>query len=243
MASVEVTCERDQTPTRLTCVECKVPICPQCLVRTPVGMKCERCGAEPGAATFRGQRRQTRLIALAVTVVVAGVLLFLPRLFASDDPAEPVTGDPLANAPPNAQGPARFAGVGQEARDGDLSFTVTSIDCGPTEIAGNTTRIAQGKFCLLALTLRNVGRGPIRFAGPAQMLQDGQSRRFGPDTAATAAHPANAGRDFLALTVNPGNEVSGVLVFDVATDVMPTVATLRAGPGGPGALVMLQPPR
>jgi hypothetical protein len=66
------------------------------------------------------------------------------------------------------------------------------------------------------------------------MLQDDQNRRFGPDTAATSGHPANAGRDFLALTINPGNEVSGVLVFDVAVDVTPTVATLRATPGGPG---------
>lgn len=242
MASVEVTCERDGETTRLTCVECHAPICPRCLVRTPVGMKCHQCSAEPGAAVFRRRRRQTRLVALAVVAFVAATLIVLPRLLSGPETPENAGTDPLVGGPPNPQGPARFAGIGQEARDGDLAFTVTSIDCGATEVVGTVTRIAQGKFCLLALTMRNVGRGPIRFTGPAQMLEDAQSRRFGPDPAATSAHSANAGRDFLALTVNPGNEVAGVLVFDVATDVTPTVATLRAGPGpGPGAFVNLQP--
>ena len=43
----------------------------------------------------------------------------------------------------------------------------------------------------------------------------------------------------LTPVINPGNELSGVLVFDIPLEDKPTTATLHAGPGGFGAIVML----
>ncbi|MDQ4098639.1 MAG: DUF4352 domain-containing protein, partial [Actinomycetota bacterium] len=136
------------------------------------------------------------------------------------------------------------ARIGQEARDGDLAFTVQRLDCGATEIgAGGGVRTAQGRFCVVDLDVKNFGRSPATFLGRLQMVLDGQSRRFEPDPTATEAHPGNAGRDLTSVVVNPGNELKGVLVYDVPDGVVPVVAALRVSPRGPGTYVNLEPPR
>lgn len=234
----DLTCERDGTSTRLTCVQCATPICPLCLVRTPVGMKCAVCGSEPGALLRPRKPLWMKLAPFGVIVLVA-LVIALPKIIDGSGSSPDTTIDALSGNP-RPQPPAGFGTMNQEVLDGSLSFTVTSIDCGATQVTGGpSTRTAQGKFCVLALTLRNTGRTPVTFQGRAQMLQDTQQRTFGPDTAATAAHPANAGRDMLAPVVNPGNELSGVLVFDVPADVTLVGVSLRSGPTGRGAFVRL----
>lgn len=43
MDSAPLTCEAHGQPTRITCVDCGKPVCPKCLVRTAVGIKCASC--------------------------------------------------------------------------------------------------------------------------------------------------------------------------------------------------------
>jgi len=232
----DLTCERDGTSTRLTCVRCATPVCPLCLVRTPVGMKCATCGAEPGALLRPRKPVWVRLAPLAVVALVA-VVLALPRIMgggSTGDGAQDLANDPVGGNP-RPQPPVNFGVIGQEVLDESLGFTVTSFECG----AADAARAAQGKFCVLALSIRNTGRSPVTFVGRGQTLQDSQQRTFGPDTAATAAHAANAGRDLLAPVVNPGNELRGALVFDVPVDVAIVGVSLRASPAGPAAFVRL----
>ncbi len=73
-----MTCARDGTPTQLTCTRCEAPICPRCLVRTDVGLRCEACTDTRTAAS--APRRATRSLVtggvLAVGVlIVVGLLL------------------------------------------------------------------------------------------------------------------------------------------------------------------------
>src|SRR5262249_31819635 len=145
-----------------------------------------------------------------------------------------LAGDPVGGNP-RPQPPVNFGAVGQEVLDESFAFTVTSFECGTAQIS----RTPQGKFCFLAITVRNTGRNPLTFQARAQMLQDNQQRTFGPDVAATGEHPANAGRDVLSPVINPGNELRGTLVYDVPAQVTLVAATLRAGPTGPGAYVKL----
>lgn len=65
-------CEAHDAPTRLTCAECGAPICPRCLVRTDVGLRCERC-ASPGLVRSGGRPR--RRLVLAVGTSLAGLAL------------------------------------------------------------------------------------------------------------------------------------------------------------------------
>lgn len=48
-----ITCPRHpKVETNLRCASCGVPICPKCLIQTPVGMKCRECGTQRGGALF-----------------------------------------------------------------------------------------------------------------------------------------------------------------------------------------------
>ncbi len=79
-------CEAHSTPTRLRCAEegCGKPICPQCLVKTAVGLKCEE---HAQAVAPRFDRRVAPFALLALFLVGAAVvILALAVLNQSDDP-------------------------------------------------------------------------------------------------------------------------------------------------------------
>lgn len=65
-----LTCARDGTSTQLTCTQCGTPICPQCLVRTDVGLRCLSCSAGANAPTA-GSRGFNRRLLIGGVVVVA----------------------------------------------------------------------------------------------------------------------------------------------------------------------------
>ena len=79
----EGVCPRDGVATRLRCTDCQTPICPSCFVRTPVGLKCQTCGAPgPGAVAGSGRREPARLAigaVVAVVIVAAGAWAVLGR--------------------------------------------------------------------------------------------------------------------------------------------------------------------
>jgi hypothetical protein len=45
--SGQLVCERDGNPTTLRCAKCSRPICPTCLVQTPVGFTCDAHEGKP----------------------------------------------------------------------------------------------------------------------------------------------------------------------------------------------------
>lgn len=67
-------CERHGESTRLTCIDCDRPICPKCMVRTEVGLRCEVC-AEPTPSSMAGSRPSRLPVLLSVTgLALLGVL-------------------------------------------------------------------------------------------------------------------------------------------------------------------------
>lgn len=63
------TCSRHPSvETNLRCASCGVPICPKCLVQTPVGMKCRGCGTHRGGVLFTLSPSQ------AVSAIAVGLL-------------------------------------------------------------------------------------------------------------------------------------------------------------------------
>ncbi len=52
-ADTPTTClKHPKVSTNLRCASCGVPICPRCLVQTPVGAKCRQCGLARGGVLF-----------------------------------------------------------------------------------------------------------------------------------------------------------------------------------------------
>ncbi len=63
--------------TRVTCSNCGEPICPDCMVFTPVGAKCPGCGHMPKSARVRVKPgRQLMTVAAGLAAAVAGGYLF-----------------------------------------------------------------------------------------------------------------------------------------------------------------------
>jgi uncharacterized membrane protein len=70
------------TETVLRCGRCETPICPRCLVSTPVGARCPSCAQVKRFATLLKPRELAQAVAYGVAVGAVGtvVLSFIPFL-------------------------------------------------------------------------------------------------------------------------------------------------------------------
>jgi N-acetylneuraminic acid mutarotase len=105
MDTAPLTCEAHGQPTRISCVDCAKPLCPKCLVRTAVGIKCKACAkpveAPRAAKAVAKARRRSRLGwllsgvgAALVLAVVAVILVVVVAGSGTTSPARP-GGPPL----------------------------------------------------------------------------------------------------------------------------------------------------
>jgi hypothetical protein len=135
---------------------------------------------------------------------------------------------------------ATTAKLNEVARDGKFEFTVASVECGKPSVGSNEylTKQAQGQFCLVNVTAKNIGSEAQTFDSSSQYLYDAANSKFSADgTASLYANPQ--GSTFLN-QINPGNSVSGILVFDVPKDKTPVTAELHDSPFSGGVKVTLQ---
>lgn len=74
----DVPCARHpKTQTRLRCSRCGTPICPQCAVRTPVGLRCPECAGVRGLPTYSTPGASlARAVGVGLVVAIAFALLF-----------------------------------------------------------------------------------------------------------------------------------------------------------------------
>lgn len=96
---------------------------------------------------------------------------------------------------------------------------------------------AQGSHVLVHVTVRNVGTESELFTDSDQTLLDAQGREFTADTAAAMMNLPDS-ESFLT-TINPGNSVDGVLVYDVPEGVAPASIELHGSMLSSGVLVSL----
>jgi hypothetical protein len=115
---------------------------------------------------------------------------------------------------------AKTAKVGEAVRDGKFEFTVQPVKCGVPQVGTEPLgKKAQGQFCLVTLQVKNIGK-------EAQTLSDSSQKAFGADKAQYSADTAagiyaNPDAATFLNQINPGNQITGVLVFDI-----PAAATL-----------------
>jgi hypothetical protein len=129
-------------------------------------------------------------------------------------------------------------GLNQPARDGKFEFTVTTVKCGATSVGSDLlSEKAQGEYCLVDVTVKNIGDVPQMFDGSSQKAFDAKGAEYSHD--GVAEMYANEGNATFLETINPGNQVKGRLVFDVPKDTALTEVMLHDSPFSGGVRVNL----
>ena len=130
-------------------------------------------------------------------------------------------------------------GIGDKVRDGKFEFTVTAVKCGVPEVYGSYgSEKAQGRYCLVTLTVRNIGKAAQSFSYSNQKLYVGDV-----EYSATwdATWRANKDADLLRDEINPGDRLKGVIVaFDVPKGAKPTSVKLHDSLWSGGVTVSLK---
>ena len=124
------------------------------------------------------------------------------------------------------------------ARDGILEFTVTGVECGTSPVGTpGLARRPQGQLCQVRLRVRNFGSDVRRVHVGSQKLYDGTGRQFRADDGAWVYLPESV--PFFREEVNPGNQVSATLVFDIAAGAEAARLEVHDSPLSGGASITL----
>ena len=200
--------------------------------------------APPSATTSALARSKKRVFTPLIVVAVLAVLFIIGKIgynFGSTWGAMPLPPPADAGGAPSAtrSAPPSRAGIGQEVRDGNFGFVVTSVDVSKT--AGDPSiqfQIvpAQGEFVNVHLTVRNVGDRLQSFLAYNQTLQIG-ANQFSSNNAATMWTQA------MTVDVNPGSSVQAVVSFDVPPGTSKDgILTVRDSLFSGGARIRLRQP-
>ena len=179
--------------------------------------------------------RKTTLIALLATALIglgcgAG---------ATDEVGDASGGDVAAKSEDKkAEKAEKVAKVGDPARDGKFEFTVKSTKCGVRKVGSDLLGAkAQGQFCLVTLKVKNIGKKSQMFDGSSQKAYAADGTEYSADGA--AAIYANENAETFLNDINPGNQVTGVVVFDIPKGVKLTKLELHDSPFSGGVTVAL----
>lgn len=166
--------------------------------------------------------------------ILTGVLIFIGLgIIGSAAGGNSPTTKVDTNNPSNAATKAtstpitKLASINEPSTDGKFEFTITGMECGKASVGNNPylTKEAQGQYCLLNINVKNTGDQAQLFDSSMQYLYDSAEAKYSADgTASMYANPQ--GSTFLN-QINPGNSVSGTIVFDVPKDKTPIKAELH----------------
>jgi hypothetical protein len=154
----------------------------------------------------------------------------------------PPARSPSGAAPATTPAPATtqpLAGVGQAVRDGQFRFVVRRVRCGVRTIASNrlVSRHTDGQFCLVAITVGNVGQRRQPLIGASQFLVDADGNRRRQLTDGWLFVRGNGPTQFTVL--QPGDQLDGVLVYELPPGATPARLELHDSPFSGGATVAL----
>jgi hypothetical protein len=105
------------------------------------------------------------------------------------------------------------ARIGTPVRDGKFEFVVTKVQSGQASIGDQyLNQKAQGQFVIVSVTVTNTAGEAQEFLGSTAKAFDASGREYSPST--SAAMYLKDSNSFIE-QINPGNTVSGQVVFDV----------------------------
>ncbi|MFJ8582241.1 DUF4352 domain-containing protein [Micromonospora sp. NPDC093277] len=132
----------------------------------------------------------------------------------------------------------KTAKIGQPARDGKFEFTVKSSKCSVAKVGSDLLGAqAQGQFCLVTINVKNIGKESQMFDGSSQKAYAADGTEYSAD--GNAALYANKNAETFLNDINPGNQVTGVVVFDIPKKVKLAKLELHDSPFSGGVTVSL----
>lgn len=173
--------------------------------------------------------------------VVGAIILIAIISSASGGNKDTSTDSKKSESSSKTEEKATTAKIGAAVRDGQFEFVVKSIECNKPSVvdsSGYFTKTAQGQFCLVALSVKNIGDKQQYFSQSDQKLLNASGVQYSSDLSATLYHNNNA--DAWGSQINPGNSVEGILVFDLPKDQTPATAELHDSAFSGGVKVSLQ---
>ncbi|SCG76591.1 DUF4352 domain-containing protein [Micromonospora coxensis] len=175
-------------------------------------------------------RRTTALALAAAALVALGC-----GAGSTDETSSSSGGDGAAKGDDKA---AKTAKIGQPARDGKFEFTVKSTKCGVAKVGDSVLgEKAQGQFCLVTINVKNIGKESQMFDGSSQKAYAADGTEYSADGG--AAIYANKNAETFLNEINPGNQVTGVVVFDIPKNVKLAKLELHDSPFSGGVDVAL----
>ncbi len=150
----------------------------------------------------------------------------------ADDPAE----TDETEAPETAPEPEE-PGIGEPVEVGDFTVTVNGLETGIPRVGSEMFgEEAQGQFVTVEVSVTNNGNSAEYFLDSGQNLLDEQGREHSSSSAVIYLEQDN----MFAKQINPGNTATGVLLFDIPADAVPTAMKLSSGFFGRDVTVSLQ---
>jgi hypothetical protein len=129
-------------------------------------------------------------------------------------------------------------GIGDAVRDGKFEFVVTKVDCSKSKVGSEyLNKKAQGKFCMVSVSVKNIGQEAQLFDGSSQKAMDAKGTEYSNDGAAEMY--SNEDTATFLNEINPGNSSKGRLVFDVPKSTKLTALELHDSPFSGGVRVGL----
>jgi hypothetical protein len=181
---------------------------------------------------------------IAVLIACAAVVLLFAAGIAAEqfgrgEPAAVAAASQAPTAAPAAKKARPAAGVGDAVRDGQFEFLVSRVDCSRTSLGiEQVKRSAAGRYCQVTLTAHNVGDETRYFVGRAQKAKDAAGTAY--DSDEIAGVYANHDTSTFLEKLDPGEKVTGTLVFDVPKNVELTTLELHDSPLSGGVRVTLR---
>jgi hypothetical protein len=132
---------------------------------------------------------------------------------------------------------AKAVGLNQAVQDGKFEFTVTKQDCSKKSIGeAPVNKTAQGTFCIVSVTVKNIGNEAQLLDASSQKALDAKGREYSADSGA-AVYLGDT-NTFLN-QLNPGSTVKGQIVYDVPVGTKLTKLELHDSPFSGGVTVNL----
>jgi len=160
-----------------------------------------------------------RWIAVGVVAVIVIIIIVASSSKKSNDnnatTASTAAGAAASTTPTTAPG---TPGLNQVAKDGDFAFTVTSVQCGVTNLGTDpisTTASAGTQWCLANMSVTNDKSESQDFFADNQKAIDATGKSLSADTEALIYLPNNGTSS--DSTVNPGVTITATVPFQISS--------------------------